>query len=59
MTKHLCDTCRHARPAKRQFWQTADGREWSCKREYVCCDAVSMWTVEKREQCRDYERKGK
>lgn len=59
MSAYMCDTCRHAKPAKRDYWQTSDGSEWTDRREYVRYDVRRpLWTVEKRTECWDYEKKG-
>ena len=55
MAKYACDTCRHAKPVKREYYSTADGREWQLTIEYVnCAVRKPMWTVEKRRECWDY-----
>ena len=54
--KYLCDSCRHAKPAPRCYYQTQDGRKWSFNVEYVrCAVRKPLWTVEKRKECWDYE----
>lgn len=56
----LCDTCRYAKPARREYWTTEDGSEWSSRREYVrCAVRKPLWTVEKRTECWDYEQRRK
>lgn len=53
---YLCDTCKHARPAKRTY-TTSDGKNWEYgPGRYVRCRMTKQWTIEKRSDCPVYEK---
>lgn len=60
MTDYLCDTCKHAKPVRKSYYTTEDGRTWTNDANHVHCAASRpIWTFEKRTECFDYKpRKG-
>lgn len=58
MAEYLCDSCKHAKPAKREY-QTSNGYSWEYgPGRYVRCPKRKNWVVEKTSECNDYDKAG-